>query len=108
MEEIKKNKDKVDSNLEEVEKEFLDPTIGKAYEGFVSQKNTPGTSSFVLHQLMSDFEDKEFKNAQDLIAKTLMPADIITYVLERSREDPLVFKALREEIKKRRLENEDV
>ena len=82
--------------------DFLKPEVGSAYKEFVSQKDIPGTPSFIAHQLMENFSEEKKKDAEDFISKTLMPADLVAYVIERAKSDPEAYQEFQKEIEKRR------
>lgn len=109
---MKEDNEIFEENLEdkkEVKEECLEPTIGLAYEQFVSEKHIPETPAYLAYKLISNFDDDKKKDAEELIAKTLAPADLVTYVLDRAKSDPEAAKAFREELKKRliRLNRDD-
>ena len=81
----------------------MKPNLGESYEKFVSDQVIPGTPSFLAHQLMSNFDDEKKKDAEDLISKTLLPADLVSYVIDKARNDKEARKVFREELKKRLL-----
>jgi hypothetical protein len=82
--------------------DFLKPKVGAAYKEFVSQKEIPGTPSFIAHQLMENFNEEKKKDAEDFISKTLMPADLVAYVIECAKSDPEAYQEFQKEIEKRR------
>jgi hypothetical protein len=81
--------------------DHLEPNLGESYEKFVADQLNPGTPSFLAHQLMSNFDDEKKKEAEDIISKTLLPADLVTYIIEKARTDPEANKAFSEELRKR-------
>ena len=83
------------------QEEPLEPNLGAAYRQFKRESVIPGTPAFLTYQLMSEFDEEKKKEAEDLVSKTLLPADLVTYVLDRAKQDPKAAKVFREELKKR-------
>ena len=108
MTDKKENFKEFDDSLEEIsltgseEHESLVPPSGESYDKFMQQSNDAGSASYLIHMLMSNFDDEKKAQAEDLIKKTLSPGDLISHVLRKSKSDPEVAKAFRREIEKRR------
>ena len=57
--------------------------------------------SIDLLPLEEFYTDEKKQEAEDLISKTLLSADLVTYVLDRAKRDPKAAKVFREELNKR-------
>ena len=92
-----KTKDEENDKLTE-EESILVPNEGETYDMFIRQSLVPGSSSFLAHKLISNFDDEKKKEANDIIEKTLAPGDLISHVLKQAKVNSEVADALRREI----------
>tara|TARA_A100000164_G_scaffold375448_1_gene410501 strand:- start:635 stop:967 length:333 start_codon:yes stop_codon:yes gene_type:complete len=101
MENNNKTLNELNKDSEKSDQECLSPDLGKTYKSFVSEKLTPGTPAFLVYQLMSNFKEDQKEEAEDLISKTLAPADLVSHMLKMAETDKEAASAVKNELNKR-------